>query len=91
MPRPETLDHLAQALGVDVSYFLVPDPEPLAASPLDALNQPDQRLAERVEQVAHAVEKLLEAQQVIAQMAEEDRALLREVAQAVRPDHRRAR
>lgn len=94
MPRPETLDALAEALDVDPAYFLVPQPTGRAedADPFGAagVSSRDESLAARVEEIADAVTKLVEAQQVIAQMAREDRELLREVAQAVLPTSRQA-
>ena len=92
-PRANTLDSIAQALEVDPSVLLSGEPEPPSGSGdvLDALKPPASdlaHLATRIEDVATAVERLLEAQQVLAQMAEEDRELLREVAQAVRPAKR---
>lgn len=91
-PRANTLDAIANALEVDPAVLLAEGPPELPAAEsvdlLDALKPPSgdlAHLAARIEDVASAVEKLLEAQQVMAQMAEEDRALLREVAQAVQP------
>lgn len=83
----DNLAAVARALDVDPAYFLMEHPHgavsPSGSEPARSVHDLVV-LAERVEQIATAVEKLLDAQQVIAQMAEEDRALLREVAQAVR-------
>jgi transcriptional regulator with XRE-family HTH domain len=84
MPRNETLDALAESLGVDVSYFLVAEPKARTVSPLDALTAPDD-LQRQVEVLVVAVGKLLQAQDELAQLQAEDRRLLREVAQAVLP------
>lgn len=54
MPRPAMLDSLANALGVDTAYFLVPDPPPDAPTGdlMEALRSPsDQKLAELQEQI----------------------------------------
>jgi transcriptional regulator with XRE-family HTH domain len=88
MPRPDTLDAIAAALEVDPAALLAPEP-PDDAGTSDLMgslsSQAAGDLAARLDQVTTAVEKLLEAQEVLAQMATADRELLREVAQAVRP------
>lgn len=41
-PQPDTLDALAAALDVDVSYFLAPAPESGTPDLMDSLNEPTQ-------------------------------------------------
>lgn len=92
MPGPERLEEFGRVLGKDPSYFLIPDPPDGAPADLMGALSPLGRddLARRIEEVAEAVAKLVEAQAAAAALAEQDRALLREVAEAVLQERRRA-
>lgn len=85
-PQPDALEALAGVLNVPVSYFLMDAPASGPPPDLMGALSPTDDIASRVNDVASAVAKLLEAQETMAELAREDRALLREVAQAVLQD-----
>lgn len=57
-PQPDSLEELARVLECDVSYFMVPEPEPETGDLLDVLTERSQ--LDRIEEIMGLILKHLE-------------------------------